>query len=199
MGMRHTVSQTIGPFFAYGLTPESYGRRGIAGACLLTDETQGQKIRIEGGVFDGAGTPVSDALVEVWQADSHGRYAHPADRRSDVPMDPEFKGFGRAGTDQQGRFAFETVKPGRVPGRGNTMQAPHISVVIFARGMLSHAFTRMYFSDEADANAADPVLGVVDDAHRKTLIAGRRERAGAVIYHFDIHLQGPNETVFFDA
>lgn len=199
MGFKHAVSQTIGPFFACGLTPEACGRRGIAGACLATDESQGQRIRIEGSVFDGAGAPVSDALVEIWQADTHGRYAHPADRRVDLPMDPTFKGFGRAGTDQRGRFAFETVKPGRVPGRGNTMQAPHISIVVFARGMLSHAFTRMYFSDEADANAVDPVLGVVDDARRKTLISERRERSSAVIYHFDIHLQGPHETVFFDA
>lgn len=199
MSVRHTASQTIGPFFAYGLTPEAYGRRGIAGNSLANDETLGQRIRIEGRVFDGAGATVSDALIEIWQADTRGRYAHPADNRPDLPVDPKFKGFGRVGTDERGYFIFDTVKPGRVPGRGNTMQAPHINVIVFARGMLTHAFTRLYFSDEADANALDPVLGTLEDARRKTLIGERHDRSGKAVYQFDIHLQGASETVFFDA
>lgn len=196
---RQTPSQTIGPFFAYALTPEPYGRPGIVGNRLAGEAAEGERIRIEGRLLDGAGEPVTDALLEIWQADSRGRYAHPADDRPEPPRDPAFRGFGRAGTDERGGFVFETVKPGPVPGRGNALQAPHINLIVSARGMLDHVFTRIYFSDETEANETDPVLGVVEPARRGTLIATRRESAGGAIYRFDIHLQGDSETVFFDA
>ncbi len=140
-----------------------------------------------------------DALVEIWQANAAGRYNHPADDREEAALDPEFRGFGRLNTDSDGAFSFETVKPGPVPGRGNTLQAPHINLILFARGMVNHAFTRIYFSDEAGANGTDPVLSAVEPGRRATLIAARRETAGNVVFRFDIHLQGAAETVFFDA
>lgn len=196
---KQTASQTVGPYFAYGLTPEAHGRPGIAGNVLVTDETEGERIRIEGRVLDGEGQPVTDAMVEIWQANAHGRYNHPHDTRDEVALDPRFTGFGRVGTDDNGVFRFETVKPGPVPGRGNTLQAPHISVILFARGMLDHAYTRIYFSDEAQANETDPVLSAVEAARRATLIAERQETPAGVVYRFDIRLQGDSETVFFDA
>ncbi len=199
MALKQTPSQTVGPFFAYCLTPQAYGNRGIADHVLSTPGTVGEHVRIEGQLLDGNGEPVPDALIEIWQANHHGRYAHPDDGREDVPLDPGFRGFGRAGTDERGRYRFETVKPGRVPGRGNALQAPHVNLVVFARGMLSHAFTRIYFADEADANADDPTLALVDEARRDTLVAPRRETPGGPVYEFDIHLQGDHETVFFDA
>lgn len=196
---KQTASQTIGPYFAYGLIPEAYGHAGIATNSLISDQTKGARIRIEGRVLDGAGDPVDDALVEIWQANEAGRYAHPEDARDEVALDPAFHGFGRAGTDGEGRFRFETIKPGSVPGPGNAPQAPHICVIVHARGVLDHCFTRLYFADEGEANAIDPVLGSIDEARRGTLIAEREEAHGAVVYRFDIHLQGARETVFFDA
>ncbi len=193
-----TPSQTVGPFFAYALTPEPYGHQGIAGNVLVGDDTQGEVIRIEGRVLDGEGQPVPDALVEIWQANAAGRYAHPDDPRDDVPTDQAFAGFGRSGTDANGAFWFDTVKPGPVPGRGNAPQAPHVNVVVFARGMLVHAYTRVYFSDEAEANSIDPVLNTVDEARRGTLIGDVRQVHGRKVYRFDIRLQGDGETVFFD-
>ncbi|MFQ5973451.1 MAG: protocatechuate 3,4-dioxygenase subunit alpha [Alphaproteobacteria bacterium] len=193
-----TPSQTVGPFFAYGLTPEPYGRRGIAGNVLVSEETQGEHVRLEGRVIDGRDEPIPDAMVEIWQANARGRYSHPSDDRDGAPLDPHFTGFGRAATDETGTFRFDTVKPGRVPGRGNTLQAPHVNVIIFARGMLVHAFTRLYFADETGANGEDPVLGTVEDARRGTLLAERVETPGGVIYRFDVHMQGERETVFFD-
>jgi protocatechuate 3,4-dioxygenase alpha subunit len=144
-------------------------------------------------VFDGDGAAIEDAVIEIWQADSRGRYAHPADERG---ANITFGGFGRmgTGTDLESRFLFETVKPGAV-GDG---QAPQICVIVFARGLLSHLYTRVYFSDEAAANAADPALQSVPEARRKTLIAAREETASGPVYRFDIRLQGDNETVFFD-
>ena len=195
---KQTASQTIGPYFAYGLTPEAYGCASIAGSMMVSEQTAGSRLRIEGRLFDASGQTVDDGLIEVWQANAAGRYSH-ADGRQDVPLDPAFTGFGRCATDADGRFWFDTVKPGPVPGRGNTLQAPHINVIVMARGMLAHAFTRFYFSDEADANANDPVLGSVDAARRSTLIAVRGDGPGApVVYRLDIHLQGDGETVFFD-
>ena len=198
---KQTPSQTIGPYFAYGLTPEAYGRTGIASEVLVSDLTQGQRIRIAGTVYDGAGGPVADALIELWQANSAGRYRHPADTRRGIPLDDGFTGFGRAATDAQGTFRFETVKPGRVPGRGNALQAPHAGITVFARGMLNHAFTRLYFSDEGEANAEDAVLSSIEASRRGTLIARLEPPAkgGIPIYRFDIRLQGMDETVFFDA
>lgn len=193
-----TPSQTVGPFFAYALTPEPYGRQGIAGNVMAGDDTQGDVVRVEGRVIDGDGQPVPDALVEVWQANAAGRYRHADDPRDDVPVDDAFTGFGRSGTDANGRFWFETVKPGPVPGRGNAPQAPHINVAVFARGMLTHAYTRIYFADEEEANGIDPVLNSVDEARRGTLIGDARQVHGRTVYRFDIRLQGDGETVFFD-
>ncbi len=201
---KQTASQTIGPFFHYALTPESYGRPGIAGGVLASTDTAGERVRIEGRVFDGEGRPMPDALVEIWQANAAGRYNHPADDRpahgrEEAALDPGFRGFGRLATSADGGFRFETVKPGPVPGRGNTLQAPHINVILCARGMLDHAFTRIYFSDETEANGNDPVLSAVEAGRRATLVAERRESDGEIVYRFDIRLQGEAETVFFDA
>jgi protocatechuate 3,4-dioxygenase, alpha subunit len=192
-----TPSQTVGPFFAYGLTPKDrgYDWNEAIGNDLVTPDASGERIRIEGRVLDGDGTPVVDAMLEIWQADAAGRYAHPADRRA-LP-NAAFKGFGRAGTDGDGRFGFATIKPGAVPGSDGTLQAPHIAVVVFSRGMLTHVFTRIYFADEA-ANAADPILGLVPADRRPTLIARREDHGGQPTYRFDIRLQGDGETVFFD-
>lgn len=196
---KQTPSQTVGPFFAYGLTPEGYGRRGIAGNLLVTPATLGERIRIEGRVLDGKGQPVNDALIEIWQANAAGRYRHAGDARDAVPLDPSFTGFGRTLTDASGAFRFDTIKPGRVPGRGNALQAPHIGLIVLARGMPNHAYSRIYFSDEAQANGEDAVLAAVEPGRRKTLIAERRDEAGGGVYRFDIRLQGDDETVFFDA
>ncbi len=192
--LRQTPSQTVGPYFAYGLSPEQYGYQqnltSIAGSQMAEGDNEGERIRVEGIVFDGAGNPISDALIEIWQADSLGRYAHPSDPRG---SNNTFKGFGRCGTgtDPRHRFWFDTIKPGKVePG-----QAPHLNVIVSMRGMLLHAFTRIYFPDEP-ANATDKVLNAVPAARRDTLIATRQ---GGSVYRFDIHMQGDKETVFFDA
>ena len=194
MKLKQSPSQTVGPYFAYGLTPEQYGYdfKAVAGNRLADETIEGERIRILGRVLDGAGNAVDDAMVEIWQADAQGRYAHPADPRG---SNLAFRGFGRCGTGTgpERRFIFETVKPGAVEG-----QAPHITMCIMARGMLSHAFTRIYFSDEAEANAADAVLATVPEARRATLIAGREDSQAGAIYRFDVHLQGDQETVFFD-
>jgi len=196
---KQSAAQTIGPYFAICLTPEIWGMEGIASNTLRRSDTPGEHIRIEGRVLDGEGKGVSDALIEIWQANAAGRYRHPEDDREDVPLDEGFTGFGRCATDGDGVFSFETVKPGRVPGRGNQVQAPHVSLIVQARGMLSHAFTRFYFSDEEAANGEDPVLASVEAARRPTLIAGRSETPAGVVYRLDIVLQGEDETVFFDA
>lgn len=188
-----TPSQTIGPFFSMEmLRPEAVRRR------LLGPGTAGEPIRIEGTLLDGAADPISDGLIEIWQANSHGRYHHPADQR-DLPLDPAFLGYGRSGTDEEGSFWFETVKPGAVPFDAEGRQAPHLVVTIFCRGLLNHLVTRLYFEDEP-ANAADPILALVPSERRRTLLARREERDGAVVYRFDIRLQGPPEveTVFFN-
>ncbi|MCP4622038.1 MAG: protocatechuate 3,4-dioxygenase subunit alpha [bacterium] len=150
-------------------------------------------------IFDAEGRPIEDAMIEIWQANSHGRYTHPLDDQQDKPLDPEFLGHGRASTDINGNYRFEIIKPGSVPGPVNKTQAPHINAIVFARGMLSHAFTRIYFEDET-LNQDDPVLvSIEDEAHRNTLVARREEADGAAVYRFDIHFQGENETAFFDA
>ena len=195
MRLKQTPSQTVGPYFAYGLTPEQFGYpfRALVGATLVDDETPGERIRITGRVLDGAGDPVPDAMIEIWQADAEGRYAHPADRRG---SNVRFTGFGRCGTgtDPDNRFAFETIKPGPI-GDG---QAPHVNVILFMRGMLCHVYTRIYFDDEAAANARDPVLASVEEARRHTLIAARQPTPAGPVYRIDLHMQGPDETVFFD-
>ncbi|HMA13167.1 MAG: protocatechuate 3,4-dioxygenase subunit alpha [Bacteroidota bacterium] len=190
-----TPSQTVGPYFAYGLTPEQYGYplASIASPDLRTPDVEGERIRIEGRVLDGEGQPVDDAMIEIWQADPQGRYAHPADGRAG---NLAFRGFGRCGTgtDPENRFVFDSVKPGAVDAE----QAPHVSVIVFMRGLLSHLYTRLYFADEEAANARDPVLQSVPAARRDTLVAPREERDGVAVYRFDIHMQGDKETVFFD-
>lgn len=197
MVLKQTPSQTIGPYFSFGLASEQYGHplTQIAGADLLAGQpdVDGERIRLTGRVFDGSGDPVSDALVEIWQADGQGRYAHPADSRS---SNASFAGFGRCGTgtDEALRFVFDTVKPAAVAAG----EAPHINVCLFARGLLNHVFTRIYLSDEAAANEVDPVLAQIPADRRQTLIAQRTENADVAVYQFDIHLQGDFETVFFD-
>ena len=190
-----TPSQTVGPFFDYGLTPTGrYPWTDLAGNNLVTPDVAGERIRIEGRVTDGEGEPVKDAMIEIWQADSQGRYAHPRDNRA---PNASFKGFGRAGTDADGRYSFETIKPGAVPGPNGGMQAPHVLVAYFSRGLLTHIYTRIYFSDEA-SNKADPILALVPADRRATLIAKKEMRGTQPVYQFDIRVQGEGETVFFD-
>jgi protocatechuate 3,4-dioxygenase alpha subunit len=192
-----TPSQTVGPYFAFGLDPQDqFDWVQTFSNDLLTPDASGNRIRIEGRVFDGDGKPVNDCMLEIWQADAAGRYAHPADpRRTNV----KFTGFGRVGTDAEGAYSFTTIKPGAVPGTGadGKMQAPHILVAVFARGMPRHCYTRIYFADEA-ANASDPILNIVPFDRRGTLIAMLEQRDGQPVYVFDVHIQGDNETVFFD-
>jgi protocatechuate 3,4-dioxygenase, alpha subunit len=185
-----TPSQTVGPFFHPSMAHIDVPQHQIA-----RPDTPGERIRIEGRVLDGAGEVVPDAVLEVWQANSAGRYLHPADTR-DLALDSGFTGFARAATDDDGRFWFETVKPGRVPFDGERMQAPHISLMIHARGLLNHLFTRLYFAGDP-ANADDPILALVPEERRGTLIATRAEGIPTV-YAFDIRLQGEDETVFFN-
>ena len=190
-----TPSQTVGPFFAYGLTPAGrYEWNDAFTANLVTADATGDRIRIQGRVFDGDGKPVPDCMLEIWQADALGNFADPQDNRA-LP-NSKFRGFGRCGTGAIGEYAFDTIKPGPVPDPDGKLQAPHILVAIFARGMLLQNYTRIYLDTEA-ANAADPVLALVPIERRATLIAKRAPGDNAV-YHFDIHLQGDDETVFFD-
>jgi protocatechuate 3,4-dioxygenase alpha subunit len=190
-----TPSQTVGPFFAYGLTPTGrYEWNDAFTNNLVTSDATGERIRIEGQVFDGDGKPVPDCMLETWQADAQGRFMDPKDNRA-LP-NSKFRGFGRCGTGTNGEYAFDTIKPGAVPGPDGKPQAPHILVAIFARGMLLHNYTRIYFDGEA-ANAADAVMALVPADRRATLIAERKSGATGV-YHFDIHLQGDSETVFFE-
>lgn len=189
-----TPSQTVGPYFAFALTPTDYDWNVAISNNLVTPDASGERIRIVGRVLDGDGAPVGDSMLEIWQADAAGRYAHPADQRA--PPNAAFKGFGRVGTDREGRFCFETIKPGAVPGPGGALQAPHIAVVVFSRGMLTHVFTRIYFADEP-ANAADPILAMVPADRRPTLIARRENGGPHPTWLFDVRLQGDGETVFF--
>jgi protocatechuate 3,4-dioxygenase alpha subunit len=191
-----TPSQTVGPFFKYGLTPDGqYDWNDAFTNNLITPDTTGDRIRVQGRVFDGDGQPVPDAMLEIWQADAQGRFADPKDSRA-LP-NSKFRGFGRCGTDPNGDFAFDTVKPGSVPDPDGQPQAPHILLAIFARGMLLQLYTRIYLAGEA-ANAADPVLALVPAERRMTLIASREPGNGNAVYRFDVHLQGDKETVFFD-
>lgn len=196
-----TASQTGGPYVHIGLAPEQAGFQIFEhnfGNVLVDKKTKGKRIALEGTVYDGSGTAMRDVLIEIWQADASGHYAHPAD-----PKPSTWRGWGRTGADfATGRYRFETVKPGRVPAPGGGLQAPHIAMILFARGVNIGLHTRVYFSDETQANADDPVLGGIEwEARRQTLIAQRDERDGGVVYRFDIHVQGPTpaeETVFFD-
>jgi len=190
-----TPSQTVGPFFAYGLTPTGrYEWNDAFTNNLVTPDATGERIRIEGQVFDGDGKPVPDCMLEIWQADASGNFADPKDSRA-LP-NSRFRGFGRCGTGANGEYVFDTIKPGQVPDPDGKPQAPHILVAVFARGMLLQNYTRIYLDGEA-SNAADPVMALVPAERRATLIA-RRVPGGSATYQFDIHLQGDGETVFFD-
>jgi protocatechuate 3,4-dioxygenase alpha subunit len=199
-----TPSQTVGPYFAYGLVPKgrchwdpngSYSWKETVGDNLITPDATGQKIRIEGRITDGDGLPINDAMIEIWQADSQGRYSH---ARGELPRpNAKFTGFGRSATDKDGNFSFDTVKPGAVPGPNGKSQAPHVVFCVFSRGMLRQIYTRLYFSDE-ESNATDAILALVPADRRGTLIAHKEARSDAPVYRFDIRVQGDNETVFFD-
>ncbi|ODM70442.1 protocatechuate 3,4-dioxygenase subunit alpha [Bradyrhizobium elkanii] len=190
-----TPSQTVGPYFKYGLTPNGeYEWNDAFTSNLLTPDVSGERIRVEGKVYDGDGAVIPDCMLEIWQADAQGRFSDPQDARA-LP-NSSFKGFGRCGTDKNGAYAFDTIKPGVVPDADAKPQAPHILLAVFARGMLLHLYTRIYFDDEA-GNAGDSTLALVPAERRATLIARRKAGAGNA-YTFDVHLQGDNETVFFD-
>ncbi|MCC7275821.1 MAG: protocatechuate 3,4-dioxygenase subunit alpha [Alphaproteobacteria bacterium] len=182
-----TPSQTVGPYVHIGFDPMT--------VTDLAKDAAGERIVVAGRVLDGAGQPIPDAVLELWQANAAGRYAHPEDAGS-APLDPAFLGFGRVPTDGDGRFRFTTIRPGAAPGPGNTLQAPHIVVCLFMRGLLRHLFTRIYLED-APENAGDPILALIDEpARRGTLLA--RRTAGEAEYRWDIVMQGDRETVFFD-
>jgi len=193
--LKQTPSQTVGPYFAYGLCPQQYDYdlKSLFTPTIAATHADGEHVLLVGQVFDGDGNVVSDAVLEFTQVDSAGRY--PASR--DDIAKSGFTGFARVGTgtDAQHRFVVETVKPGRTAAD----DAPHINVTVMMRGILSHAFTRVYFDDEAAANAADPVLNAVPAERRATLVAKRDAQPGRpIVYRFDIRMQGPDETVFFD-
>jgi protocatechuate 3,4-dioxygenase alpha subunit len=184
--MPPTPSQTVGPYFAIGMpwlyTPE------------IVTRDHPDAVRVRGIVFDGEGVPIDDAVIEIWQANRAGRYAHPEDAREDVALEEGFLGFGRVPTDEGGHFELVTVKPGPVPAPGGGMQAPHLEVAVMARGVLKRLATRMYFPDEAEANAADAVLAAVPDEEGRARLVAVPEDGGL---RFDIHLQGDHETPFF--
>lgn len=186
MSLPVTPSQTVGPYFAFGLTIGNFPPE------LVSPDVPGA-IRIRGQVIDGAGDGVPDAMVEIWQASATGRYAHPADTRGELPLEEGFTGFGRSGTVDDGWFEFVTVKPGSVPAPDGRPQAPHIVVGVFARGTLKRLVTRLYFPDEEAANAADPVFSELAESEQATLVA--RPENGHL--RFDIRLQGEGETTFF--
>ncbi|AIO36444.1 protocatechuate 3,4-dioxygenase, alpha subunit [Burkholderia cenocepacia] len=193
--LKQTPSQTVGPYFAYGLCPQQYDYdlKSLFTPTIAAPHAEGEHVLLVGQVFDGDGKVVSDAILEFTQADGAGRY--PASR-NDIAS-TGFTGFARVGTgtDAQHRFVVETVKPGRIAAD----EAPHINVTVMMRGILTHAFTRVYFDDEAAANATDPVLNLVPAERRATLVAKRDAQPGRpTVYRFDIRMQGPEETVFFD-
>jgi protocatechuate 3,4-dioxygenase alpha subunit len=188
MKLEPTPSQTVGPFFHYALLDEDRSK-------LVSPDHQ-SAIRIWGTVRDGAGEVVPDAMLEIWQANAAGRYAHPEDDREDLPLEDGFTGFGRCPTDAEGRYEFVTIKPGVVPGTEAQIQAPHILVSVFARGLLKQLVTRIYFPDEEAANANDPLLSSIEDPDlRSTLVASTTDDGSL---RFDIKLQGEDQTVFFD-
>lgn len=193
MAHGQTPSQTVGPYFAYGLTAEQYGYpfTSLFPPRVAEPRARGEHIRITGRIFDGEGQTIPDAMVEISHVDAQGEAV--ASRAAAVASG--FRGFGRCGTGTAAdhSYAFETIKPGAVEG-----SAPHVNVIVMMRGMLVHAFTRLYFEDEAAANAKDAVLSSVPADRRGTLVAKRIELPGGVEYRFDIRMQGPEETVFFD-
>lgn len=198
--LRETASQTAGPYVHIGLAPGAAGfdiYKQELGWNIAGPNAKGERIRVEGRVIDGMGAPIKDVLLEVWQANADGNYAHP---EGGGPVEEGFRGWGRVITNfDTGEWGFNTVKPGRTRGRNVGMQAPHLNLWIVARGINIGLNTRMYFADEAEANAEDPVLNLIEWEHRRaTLVATRTERNGTTVYRFDIKLQGEDETVFFD-
>jgi protocatechuate 3,4-dioxygenase alpha subunit len=182
-----TPSQTVGPFFAIGVDD------GFIGPELIPRDHP-DAVVLFGTVTDGEGAPVNDAMIEIWQANPAGRYAHPEDTREELALTEGFDGFGRAMTDESGRYELVTLKPGSVPGPNGASQAPHIEMSVFARGLLKRVVTRVYFPDEAEANDADPVLSSVSDADARASLVAVEEAGGL---RFDINLQGDRETTFF--
>ncbi len=198
--LKETASQTAGPYVHIGLAPGAAGfdiYRQELGWDIAGPNAAGERIRIEGVVIDGTGSPVKDVLLEAWQANSAGIYAHP---EHPGEVEEGLRGWGRVITDfETGEWGFDTVKPGSAEGRSGTLMAPHINLWIVARGINIGLNTRLYFDDEAEANAKDPVINLVEwENRRQTLIAKRTERDGQIVYRFDIRLQGDGETVFFD-
>ena len=206
-----TPSQTVGPFFHYalpwkggadligqselGARPDLFPpEHDLLNASTPNGTVKGDRIEIRGTVLDGAGNPIPDAMLEIWQANAAGRYRSRDDDRDHLPLDEAFVGFGRSSTSEQGEYCFRTILPGRVPGPGNSLQAPHIAVSVMARGLLKRLVTRIYFEDGEGLND-DPILNLVPAERRATLIASRENPQN---YRFDIHLQGDTETVFFD-
>ena len=186
MSLHASGSQTVGPYLHIGLnwlTTRDIAGKGIAG----------ERVAIQGRLIDGNGNGVNDGLVEIWQANAVGKYAHPEDRQRKL-LEKGWRGFGRIPTDAKGAFSFRTIKPGRVPGPGGALQAPHLVVAVFMRGLLKHLATRIYFPDESAANAEDPVLKLVPPARRATLIPRKKGK----VLEWNIVLQGKGETVFFD-
>jgi protocatechuate 3,4-dioxygenase alpha subunit len=175
----------VAPGHEYGIRRHHSGR----------EAAQGERIEISGHMWDNTGAPMLDALLEIWQANAVGRYASHDDNRDDLPLDPDFLGYGRCALDRQGGFRFRTIRPGRVPGPGNTLQAPHIALGITGPGFLKRLATRIYFAD-APGNDEDPVLNLVPEKRRSTLVAERQP--GTNLYRFDIRLGGDRETVFFE-
>ena len=188
MSLQATTSQTVGPFFKIGL--QWLNRDNLAG-----EGVSGERVGIHGRLLDGDGAPVPDAILEIWQANAHGKYDHPEDTQ-DKPLEAAFKGYGRIPTDKQGAFRFSTIKPGPVPGPNGKEQAPHLVLSIFMRGLLKRLTTRMYFADDA-RNSGDPILNLVEPARRSTLIA-KKTAGGPGALEWNVVLQGPDETVFFD-
>ena len=198
--LKESPSQTAGPYVHIGLAPGAAGfdiyKREL-GWDIAGPNAKGERIRVEGVVIDGTGSPIKDVLLEAWQANAAGHYAHP---EGGGEVEDGFRGWGRVITDfETGEWGFDTVKPGPVMGRNGRMMAPHINLWIVARGINIGLNTRLYFSDEAEANAADPVINLIEwERRRQTLIARRSERDGQAVYRFDIRIQGEHETVFFD-
>jgi protocatechuate 3,4-dioxygenase alpha subunit len=187
MSLLTTSSQTVGPYVRIGFERKSIEE-------LAPPGVAGERITLTGRITDGDGKPVNDAVVEIWQANAVGKYAHPEDAQ-DKPIDVSFRGFGRSLTDADGVFRFATIKPGRVPGPDGALQAPHVAVTVFMRGLLKQLMTRVYFADDP-ANAEDHVLRLVPAERRATLVATRGHAKGA--FEWNIRLQGNDETVFFD-
>jgi protocatechuate 3,4-dioxygenase alpha subunit len=206
-----TPSQTVGPFFHYGLPwkggadlvgksemgarPELFPEdHYVLNLSSPTGTPEGEVIEVAGRVIDGNGDAVPDAMIELWQANAAGRYASDDDTREEAPRDPHFVGFGRASTDVEGVYRFRTIRPGRVPGPGNSLQAPHLALSVFGRGLIKRLATRLYFAD-GEGNDVDPILNAVPEARRDTLVARRTDDGS---WWLDIVLKGEDETVFFD-